>query len=873
MKIINEYSIQNIKKNKFTSLSLMFTIFIASVLVAVVVIFTQSFWQWCVDREMKNSGDWDARMINIMGAKAGMLQSDEDIEQIYLKGAFETARFADMDEQPYLFIQKCNEAYWNNMPEQYLLLEGRLPQAESEIVLEKNYFVEHPECHIGDKIMLQNGKRDINGLEVDFMSIYQDGEKFIATGEAEYTIVGSVDTSINSAYHGYAAYGYMEKLSSTEEYVVYLKFKNPRNTFKLMPQILRMCDTKIDENGNYYVEYNKGLLRLYAVWDKQLYNKNIYKVIIIAGVMICVLISIFHYILKNAFLVSQKARNRQLGILKSIGASPWQLKKCVLMEGLLLCVVPILLAVFVGLGFTYFLLDRYAAYMEQLFAMKIPISFSFGTVIIIMLVCFAAVMLSINSSAKSIQKMSPIDLIRQKDIRKGKHEVRDKCGKRVQKNSITVELGRTFLSANKKAYRTCTVVMGMCFVLVFFFLCTFIISDVSNSNSEDATIYNVNLTINIPYPPNAEMLNEIRELDEVMDSVIYTDTSAAVWLSEDEFADAFVEAGDLKNLTDNDWILEQNGKYRVTCTLVGLEEKNFNMYCKDQDITLSDKENTENPGIVVVNQVDGTVQDDSQMHYVNLKQGERLTIYERFNETINSDYEMDITVMALSEREPQIDMQIQDYNLLMIMELGDYYSIVENFLPERQLYHHMVKMNLLSDDAQQMKLEEDINQICGKYLSSSDYFTSSRATRDIQRKQLENSNMLIVYAVTILLGIIGVFSGVFAVLNSVQSRRRDFAMLKSIGLDENSVYKILTWESRMFSIKPFLFAFPVLSILIYIELCMFHVPWMEFLPRFPIVSMLMYVVIFAVALQLIYRWGNRRILKDKMIDVIKKEFI
>ena len=252
----------------------MFTIFIASVLVASVAIFAQSFWQWCVDRECKNSGDWDARMLDIMGAKVAAVQNGEEIEQIYLKGAYETGKFLDMVEQPYLFIQKCNEAYWNNMPEQYLLLDGRLPQAEGEIVLEKNYFVEHPECAIGNKIILQNGIRYINEQEMDFLSIYQDGERFIEAGQVEYTLVGSIDISINSAYHGYAAYGYMGEVSEDDKYIVYLKFRNPRKTFKLMPHILETCGAGIDENGNYYVEYNKNLLRLYAVLDKRLYNKN-----------------------------------------------------------------------------------------------------------------------------------------------------------------------------------------------------------------------------------------------------------------------------------------------------------------------------------------------------------------------------------------------------------------------------------------------------------------------------------------------------------------------------------------------------------------------------------------------------------------------
>lgn len=873
MKIINEYSVQNIKKNKFTSLSLMFTIFTASVLVATVVIFAQSFWQWCVDRECKNSGNWDARMIDIMGSKVETLQSDKDIERIYLKGANETAKFLDMVEKPYLFIQMCNEGYWNNMPEQYLLLDGRLPQAAGEIVIEKNYFVEHPESTIGNKIILQNGMRYLNEQEMDFMSIYQDGESFVEAGQSEYTIVGSIDISINSAYRGYAAYGYMDEVSQDDTYIVYLKFKNLRKTFILMPQILESCDTSIDENGNYYVEYNKNLLRLYAVLDKQLYNKNIYKVLLIAGIILAVLICIFRYILKNAFLVSQKERNRQLGIMKSIGASPRQLRKCVLLEGLLLCIIPIPLAIFVGLGFTYLVINKYAGYMEQLFETHIPVSFSWITIIVIVLICLLAVILSISSSAKAILKMSAIDLIRQKDIRKERYKIKHRCERRTQERQITIELGRRFLSANRRAYRTCMVVMGMCFVLIFYFLCTFIISDICNNNSEDATTYNVNLTINLPHSPDVKMLEEIREQEEVLDSVIYANTNVAIWLPREEFADEFVNIGSLKDLVDKGWILEQEGKYRVTCTLVGLEEKNFRNYCESENITILQLGDTEKTGVIIVNQVAGTIQDNIEMPYVSLRQGDNLKIFESFNETIDSDYETDVMVMASSEKMPQIDLRVQDYSLLMIMELGSYYRIVENFLPERQLYHHKVMMKLVCEDRNQIQLEEKINQICGRYLSNSDYFTSSRETRDIQRKQLKNSNMLIVYAITVLLGMIGIFSGVFAVLNSVQSRRRYFAMLKSIGLDEEAVCKILTWESRIFSIKPLLFAFPVLVILISIELWTFNVSWMEFIPKFPIVPMVLYAAFFVLALQIIYRWGNHRILKDKIIDVIKKEFI
>lgn len=137
---------------------------------------------------------------------------------------------------------------------------------------------------------------------------------------------------------------------------------------------------------------------------------------------------------------------------------------------------------------------------------------------------------------------------------------------------------------------------------------------------------------------------------------------------------------------------------------------------------------------------------------------------------------------------------------------------------------------------------------------------------------MEEANLLIVYALTVLLALIGLSAEIFSVLNSVQGRRRDFAMLRSVGMDEERVRKVLWHESIIFSIQPFLYAIPILFILIGICLWSFHVTWIEFFKQFPALQMAVYIGMAILIMKFVYTWGNRVILKDKIIDIIKQEY-
>ena len=85
------------------------------------------------------------------------------------------------------------------MPDQYYVLSGRIPEKSGEIIVSSKFLQDNPKYQIGSVIVLQEGKRSIEGNEMEFLSVWQEAEIFVPEGIKEFVIVGSMDISMYSA--------------------------------------------------------------------------------------------------------------------------------------------------------------------------------------------------------------------------------------------------------------------------------------------------------------------------------------------------------------------------------------------------------------------------------------------------------------------------------------------------------------------------------------------------------------------------------------------------------------------------------------------------------------------------------------------------
>ncbi len=103
--------------------------------------------------------------------------------------------------------------------------------------------------------------------------------------------------------------------------------------------------------------------------------------------------------------------------------------------------------------------------------------------------------------------------------------------------------------------------------------------------------------------------------------------------------------------------------------------------------------------------------------------------------------------------------------------------------------------------------------------------------------------MLIVYSLTALFGIVGISSAVAAILNSLYQRKKEFAMLRSVGLDKKGSVTLLYTEGFLLVIKPLLTGISILILVSTILIWLQDITVIEFLKVFPLWGLVVYIIL------------------------------
>ena len=298
MSIIQEYSLDQVRKNRRTSISIMIAVLIASTFLCSLLVFAQSFWKQMVQQEVYIAGDWDAELMDVPADRLGMIRDNGGVETMLVKGDNRTALLPEGTVLPYLLIQNCDSGYWDSMYEKSRLLRGRIPQAPGEIVVSKDFFLQNPVYGIGDTIAVEAERRQSSNAA----DIRQKEEESL-------TIVGELDVSVSSGYEGYIAYGFMEpdELSPDSEVVVYLQMKRRGKVYTAVPQIAEAIGLPRDEYGNYPCRYHAALLGWYGVYAPgHFFRSDVPRLFLGLLLAAGASMAVFVYIIRGAFGISAK---------------------------------------------------------------------------------------------------------------------------------------------------------------------------------------------------------------------------------------------------------------------------------------------------------------------------------------------------------------------------------------------------------------------------------------------------------------------------------------------------------------------------------------------------------------------------------------
>lgn len=335
MNIFHKVALQGLKKNRTRTLVTVVGVALSAALFTGVATLALSLQRYMVRGMATKYGGWHVELPAAQPGLAPQLAQDSQVADVTV---LQDLGYAPLDgskngAKPYLFLSGWDQAAFDALP--LRLLEGRLPENSGEVLVPSHLAANGGvKLAVGDTITLATGSRMRGEKVLGQHDPYSGAEEvFVPTGQRTYTVVGICQ---RPAVEEYAAPGYTlitraEGAAASE--TLFVTLQNPYR--------LRAYTKELDG----YV-LNNDLLVFMGLSD----NKSVTVLLCaVVGLLAALVATGSVFLIYNAFHISLNERMHQFGILMSVGATARQLRGAVLFEAVCIGAAGIPLGILAGL--------------------------------------------------------------------------------------------------------------------------------------------------------------------------------------------------------------------------------------------------------------------------------------------------------------------------------------------------------------------------------------------------------------------------------------------------------------------------------------------------------------------------------------------
>lgn len=889
MNIFNKVTVQSLKKNKTRTIVTIIGIMLSTALICAVTTSVSSVFHYARDFIIYTSGDWHGDVKNTDTRTLEMINSSDRVKNAVYG---QRIGFADIGSdniyKPYIYILGAGEGFTESMPVH--VTKGELPKNGSELLLPE-HLAGNGGVHyeIGDTLTLEIGDRMIDGNIVEdetqnYSYRWQDDsaetyDEEIAVRETRaYTVVGFYSRPSFEAYDfpGYTALTVADELSEDYTYNVYFKMKLPDDVYAFMK-----------ENDLGY-ETNSQLLMVSGVTRYDGFVAMLYG---LAAIFIILIMFGSVSLIYNAFSISVSERTKQFGLLSSIGATKKQLRKMVKYEAFAVSAIGIPLGILLGIGgigVTFICIGNKFTVLSE-YDKPMRLHASALSVIIACIVAFLTISISAWIPSKRATKVTAIEAIRQStDIKTEKKPIR--TPKLVYKLfGLSGMLAQKHFKRSRKKYRATIVSLFMSVVL-------FISASAFTSYlvNEVASGFNP-MSFELGYGINPSTLEDISGLtaDEFLEKINADENVAeACYIYDDYYSSYDIPT---KYLTDKG--LEFLGKceyddsrspfwtyiyyvnddeYKKLLDEYGLSEKEFmneddptGIFCNTYSFFDNDSEKFVKFGLLD--------SDYAEIRGLSQQIFEDTLYFVRIDSDGNAVY---VDGMADESVKYPLEEAFKEYNFKTAKTISDppYYAKANevSIIYPMSLFQK-IKNTEETDMWLQFCIRSDDHAACytslKQLISEYDLPVSNLNDYAVGDEQERNLVMIIkvfAYGFIILISLIAVANVFNTVSTNVSLRRREFAMLRSVGMTSGGMRRMLNYECILYGTKALLYGLPVSAFMTYLIHravnngfdSEFYMPW----GAVGIAVLSVFAVVFSTMM-----YSMSKIRKDNPIDALKNE--
>ena len=673
----------------------------------------------------------------------------------------------------YIYLQTINKKAAEMVSVK--LSEGRLPENENEIILQKDILKRYNnegnlvrEYKVGDQLTFTVGDRLVNGEKVygnPWGKNGQNGEEYVSRYERTYTIVGVLESwgNTNSGGGGSDAFTgeAVEKKHAKEDQdaacSVYAKLKNPYHVNSVFRQLKR--------DGVYKNIFgtNESVLK----WMGASVNRA-FTVLLggIFGILITIVAAGSVFLIYNAFAISLRERTTQFGILASVGATKKQIRRSMLYEAVTAGGIGIPLGMVsgvVGIGITLHYIGPWIA--AWIHGVNGKIELYISPVIVIGTAGIVVVILGISAwiPVRRIRHMAPLAAIRAtQDIKIQAKQVR--TPKYVQKIfGLEGLLADKNFKRDKKRHKATILSLVASFVL---FTSASLLSEyLVRTGGEVMQVPEYEILYQVNAPKNGESQSP----EEIMQRI--QETGKAERIESYRSQTAMLKMDEIV----------------LTAEIVVLPDEEYRKYAKHGEIIYDDLD---------------TSYDPSAEKYISqnwlMKKNDAEVKLEWMESYMDDEGEFKEEVKG--SKEVKLNRAVEK-----VPDYVDSWSNVTIFVPESReeeflLADENVKYVFAVKTQEYNQLGEELDEMLAKGTLKEGIIANLGSDYEMRRGILIAVRVLTL-GFTVLISLIAAANVFNTISTNVLLRKREFAMLRSMGMAQRMINKMLRYESMIYVIR------------------------------------------------------------------------
>ncbi len=664
------------------------------------------------------------------------------------------------------------------------------------------------------------------------------------------------------------------------ETVTDLYFYDLRNVRSDTPRIAEMAGIPPEK-----IDYNYPLLAMYLIRDsRDTAPRLIFPMFIM--IMAAASLSLI-VIIHNSFAVSMNARIHQFGIFSSIGATPRQIRTCLLQEAAALCALPVLAGNVLGIAGSMGLLHMANVLLGSRVAGRHEAVFGCHPLVLTLALWVTVITVWISAwlPARRLSRLTPLEAIRSTDELQLKR----------RKNSpvltllfgVEGELAGNALKAQRKALRTASLSLILSFMAYTVMQCFFSLSGISTRETyfeKYQDVWDIMVTISNAGTDAFEEAAAVREIDGVKKAAVYQKASAKRIVTEEEMSEEMKAFGGFAHAS-GDFVTKNDGGWLVNAPIMIMDDESFSEYCEQIGIT------PRLDGAVIRNRIRDVTNPDFRhpefMPYLKTDRREENSASEGaagnsgqsgsegassiLRQSGNEAVTAEIPVLSYTDEVPALR---EEYATL------DYYELV-HFIPV-SLWKAIkdrtgetkedVSIRILGRENVTLEelnaLQEEVEGILGrKYIV--------KCENRIQEYEANNTQIQGMKAVLggfcVLLALIGIGNVFSNTLGFVRQRKREFARYMSVGLTPDGLRKMFCVEALVIAGRPILLTLPPTVLVVWYMLRLSYLEVEEFLAEAPLIpiAVFMLAILGFVALAYLLAWRNVR--RIRLAEVLRDD--